>query len=483
MFDPKLDQYTQILNGRRMQHMSDTIYPKSEHRRIQAYQILDHYLCADSANAILELPDSLHTWWLDPGTMKAFAGVFAKLICKGLRLQPKDQQSPKQEKALNQWVQKTRLYRLLRQCCRDTSVYGDSVLQPVWDDALGMPKLDVLHPGWYVPFSQNRVVLIWLMSEDSKVYHIEDYMLGTRAVEKDGALEVTTEKRVGMRMANIEYTEGNLGTKTLLEYLTGPYTPVPFETIPVVHIKNGEEGGNGFGTSDFSTALDMMDTYHQILTDKRRQSRFMIPPIGVRGNVRFAAPDANGVIKVQYEPGMFVGLGPDGGFDTPDFSALLTAANAEKDNVRVELLRACGITKAALGELGEVSNLRELEIKLIFAPIDNEVQDRRADFETPFMNCLKLIEELWLDKDKAGYNAVFGSTKLSEMELVYDEVMPLDVKGMLDSLVEIRPALDRETYTREVMAARGIKGDPAAVAAKAADEEKGVNGISEFPAQ
>jgi hypothetical protein len=472
MNNPKLDQYTQILHKRIHNYMNPGVVSASHVRRMQAYQIIDHYLCADSVHALRELPDSLRQWWTDPGTLKMFAGVFAKLTTKGMRLNSSNDLPPERKAALLDWTRRSKLYRVLRQSCRDASAYGDAVLQPVWDNALGCPRLDVLHPGWYVPINENRVLLMWQPDIEVDELVVQDYLLGTSGILDGDKVRMTGELKVGMRTVKIRIN--TIGSnRSVLDYLTGQYEPLPYSRIPVVHIANGEYGGNGFGTSDFSTALDVMDNYHQLLTDKRRQSRFMIPPIGVRGNVRFAAPSSDGVVRAQYEPGMFVGLGENGGFDMPDFSPLLTAATAEKDDVRAELLRACGLTKAALGELGDVSNLRELEIRMIFAPIDNEVQDRRQDFITPWRDAIRMTEELWKCQDMDGYTKVFGNESLADMDLLFDEVMPKDVATLINTLTASRGALDQETYTREIMAARGISGDPAAVAAKVAEEGKG----------
>ena len=86
---------------------------------------------------------------------------------------------------------------------------------------------------------------------------------------------------------------------------------------------------------------------------------------------------------------------------------------------------------------------------------------------------------MWQARDKESYSARLGAADLAAMRIELDEVLPEDVAERVTTLTTARTggALDRETYSAEVLQTMGIAGDAGEIAAAAAAEESTALGI------
>jgi len=460
-----LDQRTAIL-ANRTTAVTRMYIPARQKRRLQANHVIDHYMMGQSQDVNPSLETSLANNYVDPGTLGMLATLFSNLTAKGIHLVTGEED----EKQIQKWVKRTRLIKNMRLSEKHASGYGDTVIKVYWDDIRKTVMTEVEHPSYYVPYSENEVFLLWETPYDNQGdMYVENYIIGkSGTVFDDGSVQESKTEAVGMRASYV--TETQIETflrneKPLNKWLTGAYKKLPFSRIPLLHIPNGDLDYDEYGTSDFFVALGTIDKYHQILTDLKTQSKLLIPPIGVTGSNRPGHPDKNGQITIKYQSGMMYYLGENGSMEIPDFSPMVTALESEKKNTWWDLLRAIDLTKGATGELGEVSNLREREIKIIFGPTVSKIGNRRDDRQPYWDDLLVLIDECWAGNDSLGYKTLFPKT-IKDAEFVCDAVLPTDVKEELENLTTLRQndGIDIETISDRGIKLLGLSGDPVEIA-------------------
>lgn len=475
-----LDWRTKVLAGRSAQMMSEYI-PEKEHRRMQVTDILARYMAADSSSCLSDLSASHQTWWTDTGLVYMLSGAFTDLTLYGARLVIEDAD---QDKLVRKELRRMRFWRLMRQAERFCSAYGDGVVEVRWDEDAKRPRLEVYMPSMYLK-TETGCVLFWTVPEKRDQVYITQYAVGKigRPVGDGIEVDMTSADSVGMieGWTAEDARSGLRNVRPLDRRLGNAYVPLPCSAVPVVVIPNGDQDINGFGVSDFWNALDLVDEHTEVVTDGRIGSQFLIPPIQISGE-RPPGVGADGKPSIEYEPGMMYWTGENGNMTVPDFTPMVKGANEQADRVWNDILKAVGLSPAAVGDVGEVSNRRDREVRLMYMPVENKIMARREDRLPYWESILARIAELWMANDAAGYEKVFGDINLAEVEIGLDDILPQDIAEYMSMLSQARNggAMPRKLYAKEAFGALGINEDAELAAVDAAAEEAAGFGAGGF---
>ena len=481
-----LDHKSQILDKRNA-GLPASYIPKHDKRRIESNSVLNYYYLGDSSSAITELADSLRETWTDPAPVYLLASTFATLTTLGMRLII-DKADEKIQKKIQKKLRRGKFYRKIREAARFASAFGDGIIEIVYDNKLKSPKLNSYHPSCFQRISDDEVILYWSDEDHPEEIYVKHYLkaLIGKKVEKGVLINKLSEKvAIGLREGWVpEVQLTHLGNEIPLQDRFEPghlHKPLPGLTeIPVISLPNGDDDVYGFGVSDFWNVLGLIDNWVQIISDQKAQSLFLIPPIFTHGE---KAPgkmnEKTGNRETEYEPHQLYHLGENGGVDVPDFANMMKAGNIQKDVVWNSILGTIGLAKAMLGDVGEVSNRRDREVRLMYMPGQTKIKNRREDYLPYFDDIKDRMHEIWTATDKKSYQEVFGSINLKELEFGFDDILPADIKERVETInsVQDRAGFDKETYTRELVNILGIDGNAEEITKKAAAESKLENGF------
>ena len=484
-----LDHRSQILDKRNV-GLPASYIAKHDIRRMKSNTVLNYYYLGDSASAITELPDSLRENWTDPAPVYLLSSTFATLTTLGMRLMI-DEIDEKVQKKIRKKLRRGKFFRKIREAARFASAFGDGIIEIVYDEKLKSPKLKSYHPSCFQRINDNEVILYWsdeLHPEEIYVKHYVNGPVAQKIKEKDG--EVTYKKLeetgIGLKQGWVpkEVQNTPLGNEIPLQdrFTTDAlHEALPGLTeIPVISLPNGDDDIYGFGVSDFWNVLGLVDNFVQLISDQKKQSLFLIPPIFTFGNLPPGKVNVEtGKRETEYEPNQLYHLGENGGVEVPDFANMMKAGNIQRVVVWSDILINIGLAKAMMGDVGDVSNRRDREVRLMYMPGQTKIKNRRDDFLPYFDDIKDRMHELWIATDKKSYQEVFGTVDLKELEFGFDDILPADIKERVETInsVQDRAGFDKETYTREVVNILGIDGDPAEITKKATAESKLENGI------
>jgi hypothetical protein len=306
-------------------------------------------------------------------------------------------------------------------------------------------------------------------------------MIGTEARRVDETRAMVTGRAMaGRRSGWVDETQRSaVGNETPLhERLNAAVgEPLLIDRLPLVHVPNGDTDIDGWGTSDFWQCLSQVDMYNELMTDRRKGSRFLQPPMVVYGERPPLGKDNKP--SMSYKPNTIYYVGENGGMAVPDFTNMLKATHDEQVAVYGEILRALGLCKAMLGDVGDVSNRRDREVRLMYMPGVTKITNRREERMQYWRRILALLRDVWQAHDKEGYKKRLRDTDLAAMRIDMDDLLPEDVAEQVQTLTTARSggAFDRVTYTDQVLQTMGIAGDATVIAAASAAEEGAAFGI------
>jgi len=468
----RIDQWTHILTGRRASPPLGWLYP-GDRRRITAYGVLDWYEAAASDKAIDNLPLSYQRSWIDTGVVAYLGGKMAELTLTGFKVQIDDNDAASQ--ALAAWVEASELDMHLVEIERLTSIYGDGVARVAWDDARGIPVVQPRHPAMFYAndAEKNSVVLVAHNAYDHEVLDVEWYYL-------DG-------KRVFMVQQQIKVSDltGLGNEKPLVARLTAAPVELACSSLPVVHVPNRPGADDRWGESDFSRLLALIDTWHKsACTDARMISERMASPrtfvVTEKDPSTKVALDGTRRTINEFEPGSITWLGAAGSVTQLDNSAALDLVIKYDGSTWDKILKLVGLTRTGIGEAGDIGNLRQFQVKLMYGPTEQTINRRRRARMPRWRALLRTCTELWQGMDAAGYRKRFGDARLDDAVLSCGPLMPEDVEGRMTLLATARAqgGLPRRYYVTELMKALGIDGNVDEALTLLAEEDRALPGIS-----
>lgn len=460
-----------VLNRRRSMMVAGYV-PETQRERLKVCEILAKYMAGHSADAYTDLSESHRKWWVDSALVYQLASLQADLVTLGMRASGVD---PEQAKKTNDALRLCGWFRACRRIERECMGYGDAVVVPEWDAVANVPRLEVYMPGMWLPIDDRNAVLFWERKERDGEVFVQHYMMGKMAtMEPDGKrARVDGAASAGLKEGWVKKEQPGRNDLPLQDRLPGDtFEPLPFSTLPVVAVHNGDVDIDGFGMSDFWPVLGLIDSYNEILTDERIAARFIVPTTTMWGD---APPrDKNNRPITEYEPGGMYYVGQNGGMTQGDTSTMLTAANAQRVQLFAGTIAGIRMCKAMVGDVGETSGRRDREVRLMYMPGKNKISAVREDRAPVWLRLRTLLDELWSEKDPAGYKAATGGVPLASVGLELDDILPEDVGERVNQVTAARGSgiMDRATGAAVVAKAMGVSTDPALMARLAEEEVK-----------
>ncbi|MCX7003854.1 MAG: hypothetical protein NTV22_11350 [bacterium] len=460
--------------------------PEEHKRRMQCADVLCKYMAGASFECYQpeHMTESLEENWVDTAPVYMLADALAGLTLLGFRLSGEDEDMAK---TVQTWLLRSKTLVSLRQAERTCNATGDAVVLVRWNALRREPQVEAYLPGMYLPLGDASALLFWGRPEAkwrNKLF-VEHYTVGSEGkVIEENKVRVTGRTMAGVRSGWVDLNErtaaGN--ERELQDRLSpGVFSPLGIDRLPLVHIPNGETDMDGWGTSDFWQALGLVDMFNELMTDRRKGARFLQPPMVTWGD---GPPlDKQNRPSIKYAPNSIYYVGATGGMTIPDFSNMLKATHDEQQAVWGDILRTIGLCKAMLGDVGDVSNRRDREVRLMYQPGRTKVLNRREERMQYWQRVLGLVADVWRANDAAGYKERMLDADMSTLSIECDDVLPEDVAEIVTTLTGVKNAggLDRETYTGEAIKALGIAGDAAEIAAKAGQEEASGLGLQSWP--
>jgi hypothetical protein len=472
------DYYGAILDKRMSVRLRDYI-PVDDQRRMKACQVLGLYMYGSSKYAQANLAASYSADWVETGLVYKLATAMGDLVTLGMRPNVEDK---KQLKKINMALSRCAWYRTVRKFVRDAGAFGDSIMEVGWDDQLRQPTLTIYLSAMYLPFpDRSGCVVFYGLPHVQDQIHVTMYFKGVRADKgPDGLVRMQAGAADNQAVGVVSGWVDDTADKPLHERLKGAGRMLPTTGIPVFHMPCGDVDRLGFGTSDFWSVLSLVDCYGEVVTDQRRASRFIIPPGVITGDQPPRGSSGEKEVQLNYKAQTFYYVGQTGDMKYMDNSTLMAAAEKRRVELFDQTVEGIGMCKAMLGNVGDVSNRRDREVRLMYMPGRNKVIQRREDVGIYLPAIQQAMEETWRAFDKRGYEDAFGSLSLGDMEWMYDDVLPEDVQERIAAIAASRSmgALDRETASRDVLGTLRIEGDAKKIAATAAAEESAALGIT-----
>jgi len=472
-----------VLDGRTTPRMADWV-PEEQKRRLECADVLGRYFAGASLECLKDVAASHRENWTDTALVHRLADALAGLVLLGWRLKDDDEERAEH---VNAWLVRSRIVAALRQAERISAALGDAVLVVRWDERKKHPIVETYFPSMYMPVGDTSAVIYWTRPEAlyrDKIY-VEHYIVGSQGdlVEPD-RVRLTDTRMAGVKRGWVDTVERtSAGNPVALwdRLGAGVFEALHIDSLPVIHLPNGDTDMDGWGTSDFWSVLGLVDVYNELMADRRKGSKFLQPPIATWGDK--PPIDKNGEPVINYAPNALYYVGQAGGMQVPDFSNMLKATHEEQEAVLADILQSIGLCKAMMGDVGEVSNRRDREVRLMYMPGVNKINARREERTPAWEKVLGLIRDVWLAHDKTGYTDMIGDRDITEMTMAMDPVLPEDVGEYVSQLTMVKNTggIDRETYAKEALGAMGVSGDAAEIAKKAQGEEAAGLGLNTWP--
>jgi hypothetical protein len=266
-------------------------------------------------------------------------------------------------------------------------IYGDVVALATQDPA-GKPKIEFVDPSICFPTFDGA-----------------DYGELTE-------LEVCYERvtRAGERILHREF----YGPQALEVYENDqPLSTVPYETLPVVWIRNQELKGYPFGLSDLESVVDLVEEYDHIAGKWTRVLDYVAQP----------RPWFKGVQKgdLDLSVGRAIFLPKDGeaGFmeykgHTPDVEAQLT-------RIRNAIAEISQVPAVAFGQADSgLTSLSGVALEILYGPLIEKTRRRQASWGA----CLERV--MWLALAAAGF-----AVDLEDVNVEWPEARPVDGQAQI----------------------------------------------------
>jgi hypothetical protein len=436
--DQYIDQRTLILLNR-SQGLSIMQFPwlsPREARRLAAWRVLDMYYAGVSNGCIVGLKRSYDDNWQDSCAVYDVSNMWSDLVLQGLAFG--EEGTPALPGSVAWWATECGIFEALGEAEAMASYLGDVVVKVTFDSELGGVVLVPLHPG--TVFWHSKVLASVVLEVNEGDVYVEQYQKtpGGGCIWRN---ETVSKDKLTTAMGN---------QASPMDMITAAWEKLPCTQIPLVHIPNRRAFDDGYGVSDFSRCLGIVDALSMNRTNQKvGEDKWALPPIFISGeDVVFAVDKETGVKTFRYDSGDLIPLGKNGNASMLGNSDMLAMLQGREDRLMVQILKSAGLTEVAAGSMGDVGNQRELQIKLMFGPIDRSVGKRRRAREPKLRSVMGISAEMWRGFSPNTYGARFGKGfDLAKVKFNWGALVPEDVQEKLSQLTTARNGglIDRES--------------------------------------
>lgn len=450
MSQPTLDLYAPLnhipLMGSDRHKYTPTWIPKSEERRLTAYEILSRFT-ANQANTLRTDPTARASL-REYGDAELLVTTTRDLVLGETQTLRADTESTLAW--FTEWATKERLDQKLLTLEQDAIELGDGVAVIGWNPVKNRPVLRIHNPGFYFPRTiidndeyPDHVVIAYEWTDDGGVKWVRRYQWMLENLETPQALAYGgTSNQTCLYFAEDIRLDSLINGATIHTPVMGrtqisllsdgeetlDYIDMGIDFIPVVHVPNTPSTEEDFGESILLHVAQLFTDLHNTDTDLSMASQQAAPPVVTSDDIGNLAGGPGAVW---------------GGIDAKyvDTSKNLVALQSHVDELKERIAENTRVSKVLLGQVAPNEVPSGYALELGFHPSKNLLQSLRTVRNEKYPLILKFAYRI------AQTNQLVASGDTPHAWIELGPALPADKPTAITQVKEMRDAKSMSTLT------------------------------------